>query len=128
MIQPTSLDVILREFSEDYRVWAIQGKSEKYLVIPDLRFFGRRPILFFKNRYDASRVLDAVLRARPAFEGQRLVAVEVRLLKTLREVKADKSPAYADSFVVYPPNEVSEFISQFKAKTVSTVGRSHHNG
>jgi len=114
MIQPRSLDVILREFSEEYKVWAIQADSGKYLVIPDLRFPGRRPILFFKSEYDASRLLGAVLKVRPRLEDQKLVAVEVRLLEALRRVAADKNRSQVDSFVIQSANEVSDFITQFK--------------
>jgi hypothetical protein len=117
MIQPMSIDVILREFSEEYRAWVIEAESGKCLAIPDRRFPGRKPILFFKTEYDASRLLGAVLKARPMFESQRLVAVEVRLLETLRRVASDKNRGQTDSFVIHSANEVSDFISQLKPKT-----------
>jgi hypothetical protein len=104
MIQPLSLDVVLEEFSEEYKAWVIQGKSGQYLVIPDNRFPGRRPIRFFMSELDASRVVDAVLQAKPQLAGQNLVPVEVRLLEALRGVAADKNPSHADSFVVHSPN------------------------
>ena len=119
MIQPMSLDVVLREFSEEYKVWVIQAINGKYLAVPDNRFPGRRPIVFFKSRYDASRLLDAILRVKPGLETQRLIEVEVRLLETLRGVAADRSRAQADSFVIVSPNEVSDLISQFKPKASS---------
>ena len=119
MIQPMSLDVVLPEFSEEYKAWVIQAISGRYLAIPDNRFPGRRPIVFFKSRYDASRLLDAILKARPVLEPQRLSEVEVRLLETLRGIAADRSRAQADSFVILSPNEVSDLISQFKPKASS---------
>ena len=119
MIQPMSLDVVLREFSEEYTAWVIQANSGKYLVIPDNRFPGRRPIVFFKSRYDASRLLDAILKLRPVLIPQGLIEVEVRLLETLRGIAADRSRAQADSFVILSPNEVSDLISQFKPKASS---------
>ena len=119
MIQPMSLDVVLREFSEEYKVWVIQAISGKYLVVPDNRFPGRRPIVFFKSRYDSSRLRDAILKVRPALEPQRLIEVEVCLLETLRGVAADKSRAQADSFVILSPNEVSDLIGQLKPKAIS---------
>ena len=119
MIQPMSLDVVLREFSEGYKAWVIQANSGKYLVIPDNRFPGRRPIVFFKSRYDATRLLDAILKLRPVLIPQGLIEVEVRLLETLRGIAADRSRAQADSFVILSPNEVSDLISQFKPKASS---------
>jgi hypothetical protein len=119
MIQPMSLDLIVKEFSEEYRVWTVQAESGKYLAIPDHRFPGRKPLLFFKTEYDALRLLDALLKARPALESQRLVAVEVRLLETIRRVAADKNRGQTDSFVIHSATEVSDFISQLKPKTIS---------
>jgi hypothetical protein len=119
MIQPMSLDVILKEFSEEYRVSAIQAQNGKYLAVPDQRFPGRKPLLFFKTEYDASRLLQAVLKARPRLETQNLAVVEVRLLETLRRVAADKNRGQTDSFVIHSANEVSDFISQIKQKTIA---------
>ena len=65
MIQPLSLDVIEGEFSEEYEAWVIQGKSGAFLVIPDNRFPGKRPIRFFMSQADAVRVIDAILQAKP---------------------------------------------------------------
>lgn len=116
MIQPMSLDVVLREFSEEYRAWVIQANSGRYLVIPDNRFPGRRPVAFFKSRYDASRLLKAILKVRPGLETQMPIEVDVRLLETLRGIAANRSRAQADSFVILSPNEVSDLIIQFKPK------------
>lgn len=118
MIQPMSLDVVLPEFSEDFKAWVIQAINGRYLAIPDYRFPGRRPIVFVKSRYDASRLLDALLKARPVLEPQRLIEIEVRLLETLRGVAADRSRTQADSFVILSPNEVSDLMSQFKPKII----------
>ena len=119
MIQPMSPDVVLREFTEDYKAWVIQAKSGKYLVIPDNRFPGQRPIVFFKGRYDASRLLEAIVRAKPWLETQGLIEIEVRLLDTLRGIAADRRRAQADSFVILTPNEVSDLFRQFKPKASS---------
>jgi hypothetical protein len=119
MIQPMSLDKFLREFSEEDKAWVIQANSGRYLVVPDNRFPGRRPIVFFNSRYDASRLLKAIMEVRPALETQRLIEVKVRLLETLRGIAADRSLAQADSFVVLSTDEVSDLISQFKPKAGS---------
>jgi hypothetical protein len=117
MIQPQSLDVILGEYSEQHRVWAIQGRSGRYLAIPDFRFPGRRPVRFFTSQYDAARVMDTILEVRPVLEAQKLAVVEVLLLEALHKVKADKIPPHADSFVVNSPGEVYEILSQLKHKS-----------
>jgi hypothetical protein len=116
MIQPRSLDVSPEEFSSKYTVWAIQGRSGRYLAMPDYRFPGRRPIRFFTSKYDASRVLEAVLEVRPELSMHNLVPVDVLLLAALQKVAADKTLPRADSFVVHSSDEVYEFISQLKRK------------
>ena len=116
MIQPQSLDVLLGEYSEGFRVWAIQAWSGKFLAIPDQRFPGRRPIRFFTSAYDAMRVRDAVLDAKPAFFKLKFEIVEVSLLQALRKAKTDKTPPRADSFVLNTPDEVYAIISQLRQK------------
>jgi hypothetical protein len=103
MTTPLPLDT-LSEFGEDYEAWVIQSAaSGKYLVIPDARFPGRRPIRFFMSEQDASRVLEAVLQARPELAKNVLTPVRVRMHDALRGLAADKNPDHADSFVVHSP-------------------------
>jgi len=116
MIQPQSLDVLLGEYSEGHRVWGIQAWSGKFLAFPDQRFPGRRPIRFFTSEYDAMRVRDAMLEAKPALFKQRFEVVEVGLLQALRKAKAEKIPPFADSFAVNTPDEVYPIITQLKQK------------
>ena len=118
MIQPRSLRTTLPDFPSTYRVWAIQGKSGKYLAMPDHRFPGRRPIRFFTSDYDAARVLDVVLEVKPGLEAERLTVVEVRLLHALERITADKTPPRADSYVIYSHDEVFEFIQYLKQRAV----------
>ena len=65
MIQPLSLDVIEGEFSEEYKAWVIQGKNVKFLVIPDDRFPGRKPIRFFMSQSDATEFCTPCLMPIP---------------------------------------------------------------
>jgi len=116
MIQPQSLDVLLGEYSEQYRVWAIRAWSGKFLAIADPRFPGRRPVRFFTSEYDASRILDTVLEVKPTMEKNKFEVVEVLLLDALRRVKADKTPPTADSFVLNSPDEVYPIICQLRQK------------
>lgn len=116
MIQPRSLGSMLPDFPADYCVSAIQGKSGKYLAVPDHRFPGRRPIRFFTSGYDASRVLDTVLDIKPGLESEKLTVVEVRLKDALERISADKAPPQADSYVIYTHEEVFEFIHHLKQK------------
>ena len=118
MIQPQSLDVLLGEYSEGHRVWAIQAWSGKFLVIADQRFPGRRPVRFFTSEYDAGRVRDAYLDAKPLMYKQKLEVVEVLLLEALRKIKADKTAPTADSFVLNTPDEVYPVISQLRQKPI----------
>jgi hypothetical protein len=119
MIQPQSLDVLLGEYSELHRVWAIRAWSGKFLSLPDQRFPGRRPVRFFTNEYDAMRVRDAVLDAKPMMFKYKFEIVEVPLLDALRKVKADTTPPIADSFVLNTHDEVYPLISQLKPKPIT---------
>jgi hypothetical protein len=111
MTQPLSLDTVLSEFGEDYKAWVLQsGKGGEYLVIPDPRYPGRRPIRFFMSKADADRVLLLVLEAKPELAGHHIVPVQVNLHRALRGIATDKTRGNADSFVVHSPNEVFDFI------------------
>lgn len=108
--KPLSLDV-LNEFSEDYEAWVIQSqKTGKYLVIPDSRFPGRRPIRFFMAESDAATLIQAVLRENQALGKAGLLPVKVKLHAALRGIAADTNPEHADSFVVHSRNEVFDFV------------------
>jgi len=119
VIQPQSFDVTLGDFTEDVKAWAIQGKSGRFLAIPDSRFPGRRPIRFFSSQYDAERVIKVVLEVKPVLEAQNLVPVEVHLLQALRDAAAANQLGHADSFVLLTIAEVYDFICQLKQKTVN---------
>ena len=117
MIQPQSFHVILGAYSETLNVWAIQGKSGKYLAIPDYRFPGRKPIRFFASQVGAGRVLKTILELRPVLEKQNLEVVEVGLLAALRKVKADKTPPLADSFVINDADDVFELVTYLRKES-----------
>jgi pyruvate kinase len=119
MIQPVSLAVIPGEYPPKYRAWVLQGKSGRFLVIPDSRFPSRKPIRFFTNEYDASRVLETVLGLRPELAAHKLVAIEVGLSEALQAAAADGNLSHADSFVVLDPGEVYDFIAQLKKRNPS---------
>ncbi len=111
MSEPLPLDTLLSEFSEDYEAWVIQSKKNgQYLVIPDDRFPGRKPIRFFMSEVDASRIIDVVLKTKPSLASAGLWPVKVKLQEALRGIAADKNPGHADSFVMHSPNEVYEFL------------------
>ncbi|MGA8572889.1 MAG: hypothetical protein ACLP7A_04440 [Desulfobaccales bacterium] len=58
MKQPLSLDVILSELDDNAEAWVLQDlPSGKYLIIPDKRYPGRKPVRFFMRREDAEAVL-----------------------------------------------------------------------
>lgn len=111
MTQPLPLDAVLTEFSEDKEAWVLQGKrSGKYLVIPDNRYPGRRPVRFFMSRFDAERMLAEVLKIKPSLAAEAIAPVSVKLLQALRSIAADRTFGNADSFVVHSPNEMYEFL------------------
>jgi hypothetical protein len=111
MTQPLPLDTVLSEFSEQSHAWVLQSKRHgTFLMIPDHRFPGRRPVRFFMSQADAARMLTEVLKVNPSLAGQQITPVSVKLLQALRDIAADKTPGHADSFVVHSPNEVFEFL------------------
>ena len=116
MIQPRSLDMTLGEFDEDSRAWAIQGRSGRFLTVPDVRFPGRRTIRFFTTEYDAARVMDAVLEVRPELDVHKLIPIQVHILEALRRARAEKTPPRPDSFTIHTPGEVYDFIRQIKQR------------
>lgn len=113
MTQPLPLDTVLNEFSEQSVAWVLQSKRQgTFLVVPDNRFPGRRPVRFFMSEADAARMLAEVLKAKPSLASERITPVSVKLLQALRDIAADKTPGHADSFVIHSPNEVFEFLHQ----------------
>lgn len=111
MTQPLPLDTVLSEFSETSQAWVLQSKrKDTYLIVPDNRFPGRRPVRFFMSREDADRLLAEVLKLNPTLTSEQIAPVSVHLLQALRSIAADKTPGHADSFVVHSPNEVFEFL------------------
>lgn len=111
MTQPLPLNTVLSEFSEDSTAWVRQSKKGgRYLVVPDERLPGRKPIRFLMSKLDAKRLLSAVLGVNPGLASQNIAPVEVKLLAALRSISADKTPDHADSFVLHSPNEVYEFM------------------
>lgn len=111
MSQPLPLDTVLSEFSETSQAWVLQSKRQGiYLIVPDDRFPGRRPVRFFMSREDAERLLVEVVKVKPSLAREQIAPVSVKLLQALRAIAADTTPGHADSFVVHSPNEVFEFL------------------
>jgi hypothetical protein len=108
-------------YAQDLYVWAIQGKSGKYLAIPDARYPGRRPIRFFTSKVGATRLMNTVLELKPLLEKQNLVVVEVGLLVALQKAKADTVPPRADSFVINNPDEVVDFVAYLRKKKAENM-------
>jgi hypothetical protein len=81
MTQPLPLDTVLGEFSETSDAWVLQSQRQgTYLIVPDDRLPGRRPVRFFMSRVDAERLLAQALTAQPSLAGAQLVPVRVKLL------------------------------------------------
>jgi hypothetical protein len=111
MTEPILLDALEREFDDDKEVWVLRDtRSKKYVIVPDDRFPGRRPIRFFLRREDAEALLTALREENAALRGRRVGAVKVKLLPAARRIAAGRNPDHADSFVVHSPDEVFDFI------------------
>ena len=111
MTKPLELDTILSELDADARAWVLQDRaSGKYLIVPDPRFPGRKPVRFFMRREDAEAVLTEVLDANLSLRGKDIYPTQVALIPALHGIASDTNPDNADSFVVHSPNEVYEFL------------------
>ncbi len=113
MTQPLSLDVILSELDENTEAWVLQDlPSGKYVIIPDNRYPGRKPVRFFMRREDAEAVLMELIDVNPKLAKKEIYPVKVRLIPALRGIATDKNPENADAFVVHSVNEVYEFLRE----------------
>ncbi|MFI5366370.1 MAG: hypothetical protein ACHQ4J_12185 [Candidatus Binatia bacterium] len=111
MTGPLPLETILSEFDEDYEAWVLQDReSAKYVVIPDDRFPGRRPIRFFMRREDAESVRQELLEQNISLRDRDIYPVKVPLRQALRSIAADTTPGNVDAFVFHSPNEVYEWV------------------
>jgi hypothetical protein len=111
MAGPLPLDTILSEFDENYEAWVRQDEaSGNYVVIPDGRSPGRRPIRFFMKREDAEAVLQELVEQNVSLRDKEIYPVKVRLLRALRGIATDTTPGNADAFVLHAPNEVYEWV------------------
>lgn len=113
MTSPLNLETILSEFSEDADAWVLRDRtSGKYVIIPDPRFPGRKPIRFFMRREDAIDVLQELNGENPVLRDKEVYPFQVKLLESLRRIASDTNPDNADAFVVHSPNEVYEYIRE----------------
>jgi hypothetical protein len=108
---PLPLDTILSDFSEDDNAWVLQDLSSKdYVIIPDDRFPGRRPIRFFMSENDAKDLLLEIVKVNAKLRGKNIAPVKVKLKTAMRGIAAGSGLNMADSFVLHSPNEVYEYI------------------
>jgi hypothetical protein len=111
--EPLDIDTILAELDDDARAWVLQDRaSGKYVIIPDDRYPGRKPVRFFRRREDAEALLIELLDVNPSLRHKEIYPTEVLLIPALRGIAADTNPENADSFVVHSPNEVFEFLRE----------------
>lgn len=111
MTAPLQLETILSEFSGDAEAWVLQDEtSGKYVVIPDARFPGRRPIRFFMRREDAEAMLHELIEVNSKLRGKEIYPVKVKLHTAIRGIASDTNPANADAFVVHSSNEVYDWV------------------
>ena len=113
MTSPLKLETILSEFSEDADAWVLQDRvSGKYVIIPDSRFPGRKPIRFFMRREDAIDLLQELNDENPNLGDKEIYPFKVKLLESLRRIASDTNPDNADAFVVHSPNEVYQYLRE----------------
>jgi hypothetical protein len=111
MAQPLKLEDILAELSEDSEAWVLQDQESKtYLIIPDPRYPGRKPIRFFLRREDAQDILMEVNESNPNLRNKYIIPIKVKLKEALRGIASDSNHDHADAFVVHGSAEVYEYV------------------
>jgi hypothetical protein len=117
MTKPIPLEILESEFDDSKEVWVLRDKkSADYVIVPDDRFPGRRPVRFFLRKQDAEALLVEIRRENRVLARRNIAAVKVKLLPSARVIAEDTNPSHADSFVVHSPNEVLEFLRDKAAK------------
>lgn len=113
MDKPLDLEDLLAEFDDSKTAWVIRERTScQFLVIPDDRYPGRRPIRFFLSKSDAEHLAHEVVVANPEKELGVLEPFEVNLIPSLRSIAATTNPSFADSFIVHGPSEVYQFLAE----------------
>jgi hypothetical protein len=111
MTEPIPLETILSEFNDNAEAWVLQDETTgSYVVIPDPKFPGRRPIRFFMRREDAEAVLQELVEQNANLRDKEIYPVKVRLLPSIRSIASGTAPGNADAFVLHSPNEVFEWV------------------
>ncbi len=106
MDKPIPLETILGEFEDDYEAWVLQdAASGLYVVVPDDRYPGRRPIRFFMKSDDAATLLAEIVKVNDKLRDQDIHPIKVNLKRAMRGIALDRNPNNADSFVLRSPNE-----------------------
>jgi len=110
---PLKLDVILSEFNDNSEAWVLQDQdSKKYVIVPDDKYPGKKPIRFFMKREDAESFFKEIKKENIYLKNKFINAVKVKLKPALKNIAMNKNPNNADSFVVHGPVEVYEFIQE----------------
>jgi len=104
---------MLSEFDENTEAWVLKDvTSGKYVIIPDSRYPGRKPIRFFMRREDAEAVLMELIDVNPQLARKEIYPFKVRLIPSLKGITSDTNPDNVDAFVVHSVNEVYEFLKE----------------
>jgi hypothetical protein len=71
--RPLDIDTILCDLDDDARAWVLQDRdSGKYVIIPDDRYPGRKPVRFFRRREDAEALLIELLDVNPSLRDKEI--------------------------------------------------------
>jgi hypothetical protein len=75
--QPLTLEAILTQLPDDDEMWVLQDRaSQRYVIIPDSRYPGRRPIRFFMKREDAESLLSMVLEVNERLRDEDIIPIK----------------------------------------------------
>lgn len=110
---PLKLDVILSEFDDNDDAWVLQDQdSMKYVIIPDIKNPGRKPVRFFMKKEDAESIFEEIKKENAYLKNKNIKPIKVKLKPSLKRIATDENPENADSFVVHGPVDVYEFIKE----------------
>ena len=96
MDKPIPLETILGEFDDDYEAWVLQDSaSGLYVVVPDDRYPGRRPIRFFMKSDDAATLLAEIAKVNDRLRDRDIHPVKVNLKRAMRGIASPRRASWS---------------------------------
>ncbi len=114
---PIDFETIDADLSETAKAWALQERDTgEWVYVPHAKYPGRRPIFLFLRHEDAIDFLQELLEENDALNNKGIYVTEVDLKLMMQRI-ASGSITGIDSYAVYSPNEVYEWLHKDRRQT-----------